>query len=410
VKTTPVGLHLQLDPAVQVQVPEEAVVVVADGHEGRDDQAAHAAGLGRAGEQVVVLPGHPDVLFVQADGVGHLAWLAVPAREDGVEVADLPEAVAAEHQGDDLLSEQVLAGVEVVLPEPGRARVGVGDHHLGHRGPVHDRPVAQGELVQRQPFAGVEPDPEPPPLPGHLVAVEGEARALRLGDVDGLERGPGRADLGRVVEVPRLLRDGQDLLVDQVQHPALDQVDVGDQAVDRMGPRVVLLVLLHEGQHPQHAPALLALDAERPGRQRAGADQVELGDAAAGHGRPPAAVGLDDLVDRDQVLEHDRRLPVDRRVELDRGVDGGAGERRDHVGGGAGAHVEQDRADTPLDRLAGLEGEHLLLRRLLQPEVGEAGLAADQPVLGEHRPGQPDLVRAEPLQGMWHRCGLSPGS
>jgi hypothetical protein len=42
----PGGLDLQLDPAVEVQVSEEAVVVVADGDEGRDDQAAHAAGLG----------------------------------------------------------------------------------------------------------------------------------------------------------------------------------------------------------------------------------------------------------------------------------------------------------------------------------------------------------------------------
>jgi hypothetical protein len=47
-----------------------------------------------------------------------------------------------------------------------------------------------------------------------------------------------------------------------------------------MGPRVVLLVVLHERQHPQHAAALLARDAERAGRQRARSDQVEVGDAA----------------------------------------------------------------------------------------------------------------------------------
>jgi hypothetical protein len=97
-------------------------------------------------------------------------------------------------------------------------------------------------------------------------------------------------------------------MADQVQDAALDEVHVGDQAVDRVGPRVVLGVMLHERQHPQHAPALLAGEAERPGRQRAGTDQVELGDAAAGHGRPPAAVGLDDLVDRDQVLEQAKRV------------------------------------------------------------------------------------------------------
>ena len=334
---------------------------------------------------------------MQADGVGHLARLAVAVRQDRVEVADLAQAVTAEHQRDDLLAEQVLAGVEVVLPEPGRPRVGVGDHHLGDGGPVDDRAALQRQLVQGQPFAGVEPDPEPPPLPGHLVAVDGEARPLRLGDLDGLERGPRRADLGRVVEVARFLGDRQQLLVDQVQDAALDEVDVGDQAVHRVGPGVVLLVVLHERQHPQHAPAFLALDAERPGRQRARADQVELGDAATRHGRPPAAVALDDLVDRDQVLEHDRGLPVAGGVELDQGVDHRAGQGHDRVGGGAGVRVEQDGAHAPLHGPTGPEGEHLLLRRLLEPEVGEAGVLANQPMLGQHAPGQADLVCPEPL-------------
>jgi hypothetical protein len=323
-----------------------------------------------------------------------------PPGQDRVQVADLAQAVAAQHQGDDLLAEQVLAGVEVVLPEPGRARVGVGDHHLGDGGAVDDGPVPQGELVQGQPFAGVEPDPQPPSLPAHLVAVEGEARALGLGDLDRPERGPGRADGCRVVEVALLLRDRQQLLVDQVHHPALDEVDVGDQAVDRMGPGVVLVVMLQERQHPQHPPALLALDSERAGRQRARADQVEPGDAAADHGLPPAAVALDDLVHRDQVLEHDRRLALAGGVERHRGVDGAAGQRHHHVGRGAAGRVEQDRAHPPLHRLAGPERQHLPLRRLLQPQVGEAGVLAHQPVLGEHRPGLADLVRPEPLQRM----------
>jgi hypothetical protein len=258
--------------------------------------------------------------------------------------------------------------------------------------------------VQRQPFAGVEPDPQPPALPAHLVPVDGEARALRLADLDGLERGPRRADVGRVVEVARLLRDGQQRRVDQLDHTALDEVDVGHQAVDRVRPRVVLLVVLHEGQHPQHAPALLARHAERPGRQRARTDQVEVGDAAARHGRPPAAVALDDLVDRFQVLEHDRRLPVAGGVERGGGVDGVAGQRRHHIRRGPAGRVEQDRAHAPVHRVPGTEAEHLRLRRLLEPEIGEAGVLPHQPMLREHGPRQANLVRAEPLQWM-HRFG-----
>jgi hypothetical protein len=249
-----------------------------------------------------------------------------------------------------------------------------------------------------RPSRASNPTRQPPALPGHLVAVEGEARAFGLGDLDRPERGPRRADRGRVVEVALLLGDGQDLGVDQVQHPTLDEVDVGDQAVHRVGPRVVLGAVLHERQDPQHPPALLALDAERPRRQRARPDQVEVGDAAPGHGRSPAGVGLDDLVHRDQVLEHDRRLPLAGGVELGRGVDLPAGERRDHVGGGPAGRVEQDRPHPPLDLLAVPEGQHLGLGRLLQPQVGEAGVRADQPMPGQQRPGPADLVRPQPLQ------------
>jgi len=48
--------------------------------------------------------------------------------------------------------------------------------------------------------------------------------------------------------------------------------------------------------------------------------------------------------------------------------------------GGAGGGVEQDGPHPPLDGLAGPEGEYLPLGRLLEPEVGEAGVLADQPV------------------------------
>ena len=60
-------------------------------------------------------------------------------------------------------------------------------------------------------------------------------------------------------------------------------------------------------------------------------------------------------------------------------------------------------------RLAGPEGQHLPLGRLLEPEVGEAGVLGHQPMLGEHGPGQADLVRAEALEGM-RRLGRLPAA
>ena len=51
-------------------------------------------------------------------GVRDVCGLPVLVGEDRVEVGDLAQAVAAQLQRVGLLAEQVLAGVEVVLPEP----------------------------------------------------------------------------------------------------------------------------------------------------------------------------------------------------------------------------------------------------------------------------------------------------
>ena len=72
-------LHLELDVAVEVEVPVEAVLVVADGRDEADHEAARAADLVGAAVQVVVLPEDPVVLFVHADRVARRCT-ARPAR------------------------------------------------------------------------------------------------------------------------------------------------------------------------------------------------------------------------------------------------------------------------------------------------------------------------------------------
>ena len=64
-------LHLELDRPVLVEVPVEAVLVVSDGGDERDDEPAGAADLGVAAAPVDVLPEEAEVLLVDADGVGH---------------------------------------------------------------------------------------------------------------------------------------------------------------------------------------------------------------------------------------------------------------------------------------------------------------------------------------------------
>ena len=157
-------LDLALDRAVQVEVPVEAVVVVADGAEEGDHQAALAAGLGRPVEDVGVLPEDAEILLVNADGVADRARLAVIVGDGRIQVGDLAQAVTAQLQGVRPLADQVLAAVEVVLPVPGRGRIAVGHDHLRDGRPVDHRPppalVIEADLVQRQPLAGIETDPQ----------------------------------------------------------------------------------------------------------------------------------------------------------------------------------------------------------------------------------------------------------
>ena len=205
----------------------------------------------------------------------------------GVEVVDLAQAVAAEFQGVGEPAVEVLARVEVVLPEPDRRGVGVGDDHLGDGRPVDHGAPADGDLVQREALAAVEADPELPVGPGDLVAVDGEARPLGLGDLDRLEVGAGRGGVRCGVPLAALGRHRQ---VEQVVHRRRDaagEVDVGDDAVDRVGPRQVGRVGLVEAEHPDGPVPELVLEV-RAGRQR---DRPDVGDveAALGHGRDPAA-------------------------------------------------------------------------------------------------------------------------
>ena len=109
--------------------------------------------------------------------------LARGVGDDGVEVDDLAQAVAAarERRGGD--ADAVLAAVEGVLPVVARARIAVGHDHLGERRAVEDRAqpaaVVVGEPVEHEALARREADVHLPALPRQHAAVEREARARR---------------------------------------------------------------------------------------------------------------------------------------------------------------------------------------------------------------------------------------
>ena len=300
-------LDLVLDVAVGVEVPEEAVLVVADRGEAGDDQPPGAAHLHLLGPEVGVLPADPEVLLVHADRVRDGQRLTVLVVGDGVEVVDLAQAVAAQLQRVQQQPDAVLALVEHVLDPVGRRGVAVGDVHLRQRGPVHDRahpaPVLVADLVQDQSLARGVAHPQPPLLPADGVPVHGEARTLGLGDLDRpdvvADRGVRRAVV--VVEhqlrhvVAGLLRQRHDAVVPDVDDLHQVQVDQHDQALDRAGVAVVVLPVAHERQRPDQPAALGVLDVEA-GRPGVDHRQREVGDAALAHRLLPPGVGPGDLL------------------------------------------------------------------------------------------------------------------
>ena len=115
-------LGFELDRAVLIEVPVEAVIVIADGREERDHEPARAPHLKRLVAEFVVLPEDAVILLMQADRVLHDRRLAVIVGDRHVEIMDMAEAIAAELQRVGELAETVFAGVERALPEMVRRR------------------------------------------------------------------------------------------------------------------------------------------------------------------------------------------------------------------------------------------------------------------------------------------------
>src|SRR5215216_8003617 len=139
-------------------------------------------------------PEDPVVFLVHADGVLYGIGLAVLIDQGRVEVVDLTQTIATERQRVDQRPEVQLTTVEGVLTVMRRCRVSVWHDHVRHRRAMQDRPQATVVLpadgVQDETFAGSKSDAEPPLLPAHEGTVDGEARTLRLTDLERFEIRP----------------------------------------------------------------------------------------------------------------------------------------------------------------------------------------------------------------------------
>ena len=224
----PGQLDLELQGAVEIEVPVEPVLVVADGGDGADDQAPGPAHLGASRRHVDVLPEDGVVLLVHADGVGPGVRLAPLVGKDVVEVVDLAEAVTPLGQRVGHAAETPLPSVEGTLPRVHGARVPVGHDHLADRGAVDDRPYPPAVLVadgrEHQSLQRVHADAQRPLLPAHEVALHLEARAIGLGDLQWLQVRAERTIVLGVV-TPGRGRDGDRPVVEHLEHLAASHVD-----------------------------------------------------------------------------------------------------------------------------------------------------------------------------------------
>ena len=309
---------------------------------------------------------------MDADHVGRRAGPAVVVGHDGVEVADLAQAVTAQGQRAGVPTDAVLAGVEGVAPVERLGAVPVGHHHLRQPRPVQDGSafavVVVGHLVQNQAVGRVHRDPDAPLLPGHQIPLDREAGPLGLRDLQRLEVRAQPSHRGGVV-VARFGGDGDDVAVEHLHHPLLVQVHNGDHVLEGLGVPVVGRGRPHiRGGPHQAAVGVDPFDGEVAHRPEVHLHRVEVADTSPAYGSAPRLVTLHEPIDRRELLHQDGRLdPVQGAPRNDPvGVEGNNGL----VGAAVGA-VQQGRPGTTADRIAGAEPAHLLLRRFLQHQQRE---------------------------------------
>ena len=184
-------LDLELDGAVLVEDPVDAVFVVGRREDVRDDELARPRHDDRVVAEVGVLEEDARVFLVDADGV--LDRRAGPGAVDegGVQVVDRALAVAAEGEAVGHVAPAILSEVEGVLALMGMLGVAIRHHHFRQREAVKGASlvalVIVGDVAQDDALFVVEADVNLPVLPLHYPSIHFEGYPLWLSNVDWLQ-------------------------------------------------------------------------------------------------------------------------------------------------------------------------------------------------------------------------------
>ena len=135
----------------------------------------------------------PIIFLVHADGVTNLLWLTVPVVMPGVEIVNVPEAIAAKSERIQVLADAIFARVEGIAPEGTAAWIAIGHYHFGHGGAVDDGAqlalVLIADHVENKAFADMEAHTHLPLLPAHEIAFDSKAGPFRLANFERLDIG-----------------------------------------------------------------------------------------------------------------------------------------------------------------------------------------------------------------------------
>jgi hypothetical protein len=273
----------------------------------------------------------------------------------------------------------------------------------------HAAPVLVADLVEGQALLGVEADPQAPLLPAHLVAVDREARALGLRDLDGLDVVAQAGEAGHVVlarhqvrrVVAGLRRDRDDAVVDDADDLHRVEVDLGDEPLDRA--RIAVLAGL--GAHPRERAAeaplrRVVLGAGVRGGPRVEHREREVLDAALAHRLLPALVLEHDLLGRHELLFADRRLDAGAPLGAD---DLAVGERDDRLEHAHPATLAHDDLGLARHGGPGLPRMERLLGRLVKHDEDEAGLLVEPEFVAQDGGRGGDLVGRQRFERMGGR-------
>ena len=184
-------LDLELDGAVLMEDPVDAVFVVGRREHVRDEQFAPSCHDDGVIPEVGMFEQYARVFFVDADGVLDGLRGASFVDKVGVHVMDCALAVTSQGETVGHVATAVFTQVEGVFAVVWVFRVTVGDDHLGEGEAVEDAPfgalIVVGNVIEDDAFPVVEADVNLPILPFDDAVLDGEGDTFGLGDVDGLE-------------------------------------------------------------------------------------------------------------------------------------------------------------------------------------------------------------------------------